>query len=539
VFALNAGVEKIMKLTKKAKTNKVLNFERSLAYKVGAEQELYGIVATSFNEDKYYEASDKVLNRLRNILPSVDPVFAAKLAIYARTEMHMRTMPIVLIVELARHLNKSPELKNRYRGLVAGTVAAVVSRPDEIVEIISAYMSLNDKKKANLPRSLRKGLAVALRKFDEYQFAKYNRAGDVTLRDALRLIRPKPDSQERSRLYKKIVSNTLETPYTWEVELSLVGQEFAGQNRKDLKVQESIRAAKAAKWEELIDSGRLGYMALLRNLRNLLRVGVSENAIETVAKTIASKDAVLESKQLPFRFFSAYVELHESNSPHVRSLLNALEEAVVYSVENISGFDERTSVCIASDVSGSMLVQISRNSKVELYDIGLLLSQLLSTKCKKCITGIFGDTWKVKNFPSGNNVLANTLYLRRIEGEVGYSTNGFRVLEHLIDNGIKMNKVMMFTDCQMWNSVHAYNRDSRLSHFWARYKKEVSPEAKLYLFDLAGYGNTPIDTSNKDVFLISGWSDKVFNVLEHVERGENAFRDIEAVEIPDISSTDT
>jgi hypothetical protein len=43
-----------------------------------------------------------------------------------------------------------------------------------------------------LPAQMRKGLARAFGKFDEYQLAKYDRDGVVKLRDVLRLARPKP-----------------------------------------------------------------------------------------------------------------------------------------------------------------------------------------------------------------------------------------------------------------------------------------------------------------------------------------------------------
>ena len=169
---------------------------------------------------------------------------------------------------------------------------------------------------------------------------------------------------------------------------------------------------------------------------------------------------------------------------------------------------------------------ISDRSKVELYDIGLLLAMLLKNRCAQVISGMFGNIWKVVNLPS-TGILANTMELRRREGEVGYSTNGHLVIKWLNEQKMAMDKVMMFTDCQMWNS---YRDGDSMRGEWHRYKA-IAPNAKLYLFDLAGYGQMPLSMVEKDVYLIAGWSDKVFDVLEAIEGGSNALKEISNTKI--------
>jgi hypothetical protein len=165
-------------------------------------------------------------------------------------------------------------------------------------------------------------------------------------------------------------------------------------------------------------------------------------------------------------------------------------------------------------------------SSVMNYDIGILLSMLLKSKCSSVISGMFGDTWEVLNLPQ-ENILANTIEMKEREGEVGYSTNGYAVIDYLIENNIKMDKVMMFTDMQMWDSRFA---DKHLQASWNRYR-QMYPEAKLYLFDLAGYGDAPVRLVSDDVILIAGWSDKVFDVLKAIESGEDVLAQINKIEI--------
>ena len=139
---------------------------------------------------------------------------------------------------------------------------------------------------------------------------------------------------------------------------------------------------------------------------------------------------------------------------------------------------------------------------------------------------MFGDKWKVINVPK-KNILANVDEFHRREGEVGYSTNGYLVIKDLLARSKAVDKIMMFTDCQLWNSN---NTSETIAGLWKQYKR-IAPNAKLYLFDLAGYVNTPLNVLREDVFLIAGWSDKIFDVLNAIEKGSNAVEIINKISL--------
>ena len=503
----------------KRKQKQITNYQGAKAWAMTPELELYTAVVTASLTNKFYEKEADRLARIQRLIAKCDPVFVAKLAVYTREKMYLRSIPIVLLGELAKiHSGDS---------LVKNAVVRVVKRADEIMELLAYYQFTNERKynkKLNkLSKQIQKGLGAAFNKFDEYQFAKYNRPGAVTLKDALFLVHPKAKDDVQQAIFNKIVKDTLTTPYTWEVELCKLGQETYDSDAAKAR-------AFTAKWEELIDSGRLGYMALMRNLRNILQADVSASHIQKVAATLADEQKVRRSKQLPFRYLSAYRELDALKLPYVNYLMDALETAVQVSVANIKGFGLSTKVVIASDVSGSMYTQISKNSKIQNYDIGLVLSMLLRNRSKNVFTGIFGDRWEMMNLPA-NNILANTVKLRKMEGRVGYSTNGFKVIDDLIKRGLKVDKVMFFTDLQMWNSVSGGKGGNDLQASWTKYTKTIAPNAKLYLFDLAGYGQSPINIPQKGVHLIAGWSSKVFEVLEAIENGGNAISEITKIDM--------
>jgi hypothetical protein len=491
------------------KKYKVTNYEGAPAYRLSPKWHLYSAVVTSSLNDKFYETADDRLKTIRELIRENSPQFVARLAVYAREQMNLRSIPLVLAVELSKvHAGDS---------LVSRLTSRIIQRADEITELLSYYQLSNKRtgtKKLNrLSKQIQHGLQNAFNKFDEYQFAKYNRTAEVKLRDALFLVHPKAKDDNQQVLFNKIVEDKLEIPYTWETELSVLGQtKFASEQEK----AEAFRI----KWEELINSGKLGYMALLRNLRNILSSEVSVKHV--VCEMLSSENKVLKSKQLPFRFLAAYRELSKVDLNGITQIMNALEKAVTVSARNIAGFDESTRVLVACDVSGSMQNPVSPKSAITNYDIGLMLGMLLKSRCANVVSGIFGDTWKIVDLPD-KGILSNVDNFYTREGEVGYSTNGYLVILDLINRRQIMDKIMMFTDCQMWNS-----RISNISmqDIWKKYKT-IAPDAKLYLFDLAGYGKTPLNIVDKDVYLIAGWSDKIFDMLTALENGTDALEQIE------------
>lgn len=481
-------------------SQQTINYEKAKAWKLTPELELYTLACTSVLHDKFYTTNDH--KRICNLISRVNVDFVKNLAIYIREKMYLRTVPIVILGQLAK-LGK----------LDAETVYRVIQRADEITELLSYYKQINGDKLKPLSKAIQKGIKIIFErgKFDEYQLAKYNRKTNIRLRDALFLTHPKPSDDKQADLFKRLANEQLKIPYTWETQLSERG------NTREV-------------WEELIDSGKLPYMATLRNLRNMLRAKVSKKHIRKVADFLSDPMQVRNSKQLPFRFFSAYREIQKFPSFRINILCKALEKAARISIDNIPLFTVDTKIVIACDVSGSMEINISPRSKVQFYDIGLILGMLLQSKCDTCITGIFGDDWIVERLPK-DNVLANTIHLHKIEGEAGYSTNGYKVIEWLLDNDLEVDRIMIFTDCQLWNSnVEDKLSGKTINSLWKEYRTKY-PEAKLYLFDLAGYGNTPLNIyNNQNVFTIAGWSEKIFEALYNIEQGKNIIEVIKGAE---------
>jgi hypothetical protein len=498
-------------------TSKTTNHENGEAYNLSPEMELYKIVCTSILQNQFYTSVNDTLKNIRKLITQCDHNYVAKLAVYAREEMHLRTIPLVLTVELAKVHNGDD--------LISRLTYRVIQRADEITELLSYYQlsnnRLGEKKLNKLSKQLSKGIAKSFNKFDEYHFGKYNKNTEIRFRDALFLSHASPETPEQKELFEKIINDKLETPYTWETQLSESGKN--GRSKKEI-------------WEELIDSRKLGYMATLRNLRNILMAEVSEEHIQKVCDYISNENAVINSKQLPFRFLSAYKtlsnfdmerycwgEVQESKpvpQMYLPLVFDALEKAVVISSKNIS-IPENDRVMIAADVSGSMWHPISPRSSIFLYDIGTMLSMLINHNVKYSLTGIFGSTFELFQFPK-SSILENTIKILGIQGKVGYATNGHKIIEYLNDNDVSLDKIMVFTDCELYGGS--------IRKEWETYKRS-NPNCKLYLFNLSGYNTIPFSEKSNDVYLISGWNEKIFDMLNNLENGGTVVQSIKSIEL--------
>lgn len=502
-----------------ASSTPVVNHEGAAAVRLTAEAALYAAVATTLLHDGFYEKADARLDRLRGVIGQCEPLFVARLAVYARQTLNLRSVPLVLVVELARRAGGSD--------LVRRTIRQVVQRPDEIAELLALYALANQRagqrKSLNrLSKQVQKGLAEAFTRFDAYQLAKYDRAGAVRLRDALFLIHARGRDAAQQAAFDQLVRGGLPTPNTWETRLTAVGQQAYAS-------AEAKAAAVRATWEDVVTSNQLGYMALLRNLRNILQANVSVETVGRAAARVGDAAQVARARQLPFRFLSAFREVQALGHADAPALLDALETAALASVQHLTGFDAATRVVLACDVSGSMQKTVSPRSVVQLYDIGLLLAMLLQTRCARVTTGFFGNTWKRVSLPR-HSVLANVMQLRAREGEVGYATNGHLVIEDLLNRREVTDRVLIFTDCQLWDTRQPGAQP--ISHLWAEYRRRVAPAARLVLFDLAGAGTTPIQLdAARGVALVAGWSERVFEVLDALENGGSALDAIRQIDL--------
>src|SRR6201993_2992352 len=277
------------------------------------------VLACMLWEDQFYEGGVEIALRIAELVPQVDAARVAALAIEARERMKLRHAPLFLVREMARHAT--------HRALVAETLARVIQRPDELAEFVAIYW-----KDGRVPLSaqVKKGLAAAFPKFDEYALAKYNRDGPIKLRDVLFLAHAKPRDEAQAEVWRRLIAGELTAPDTWEVALS------AGANKREA-------------WERLLREEKLGALALLRNLRNMRDAGGNEDLV------LAALGSMRTTRVLPFRFLAA--------ARHAPQWEEALEQAMLKCVASAEKLRGKTIVLV--DVSGSMTAPLSQRSAMQ------------------------------------------------------------------------------------------------------------------------------------------------------------------------------
>ncbi len=306
------------------------------------------VLASLLWEDQFYEDGVEIAGRIRELVPKVEAAKVAALAIEAREAMKLRHVPLLLVREMARHPS--------HRGLVAQTLARVTQRADELAEFVAIYWA---EGRAPLSGQVKKGLAAAFCKFDEYALAKYDRAGVVRLRDVLFLCHAKPNDAAQAAMWKRLIDGRLSTPDTWEVALSAGGD-------------------KRANWERLLAERKLGALALLRNLRNMKDANVSEDAV------LGALAAMKTERVLPFRFLAAARYAPQWEEP--------LEQAMYRSVAGREKLAGRTVLLV--DVSGSMNAPLSRRAEMLRTDAAYGLAVLLREIAEKVSIYTFSDNLK-------------------------------------------------------------------------------------------------------------------------------------------------
>jgi hypothetical protein len=405
------------------------------------------VLACMLWEDEFYESGETIADRIRGLVPRVEAAKVAALAVEARTKMKLRHAPLLLVREMARYAT--------HRGLVAETLAQVIQRADELAEFVSIYWA---EGKVPLSGQIKKGLAAAFPKFDEYALAKYDRANAVRLRDVLFLCHAKPLSAVQAEVWKRLIAGELATPDTWEVALSAVSKELGD---------------KRVRWERLLIERKLGALALLRNLRNLKDAGVGEELVRSAL------DAMRTERVLPFRFLAA--------ARYAPQWEDGLERAMFRALDGAAKLPGKTVLLV--DVSGSMVCPLSRKSEMLRTDAAYGLAVLLREVCERVAVYTFSHEAKLVA-PRRGFALRDAMERSQPHG----GTNLGAALAQ-VDKGERYDRIVVITDEQSHDRVGA-------------------PLGRGYVVNVAsarngvGYGKwTHID----------GWSEAVIEYIRELE----------------------
>ncbi|MCA1963198.1 MAG: TROVE domain-containing protein [Prosthecobacter sp.] len=460
-----------------------LNLAGGEAFTETPKLELASIMLTSMLKDEFYRSGDATAKRLRQLIAAqTDKRFIAKAALYARKEAGMRSVSHLTAAELAKSVKGEAWTARFYD--------RVVHRPDDAIEILACYRSKYGKV---IPNSLKKGLGRALARFDEYQLAKYRKdRAEFSLVDVVNLVHP-----PATEALGKLVKGTLAAAETWETKLTQAG--VAAQNDDDLAL------LKRDAWSELIHTRKIGYFALLRNLRNVLES--APEAVDAALAMLRDEKLIRKSLVLPFRFQTALDTVQASALPRAADALAALSDAVDISLANVPSFPGRT--LIALDGSGSMVGRP--------LQIGSLFAATM-LKANDADVLLFSNDAQYVTLNKRDSTLSLAKWL---QGQAQAAGTNFHSIFQCASRAY--DRVIILSDMQGWMGHHAPVDTFR------RWKERYRCDPNVFSFDLNGYGS--LQFPERQVCCLAGFSDETLKTLKLLDTDPGALiRVIEAVE---------
>lgn len=337
-----------------------------IAYALSDKQELIKMCLTSFLQNDYYEKDKDKIVRIQELASRIDPEFCLKLAVFSR-EYGLRSVNHVLFVEAANRMYG----KKGVREKLSNYLSAMIRRPDELMDIVGYYAQRNGQNFNSiiLPNALKYAIWNRLEGFNDYQIAKHKGlGGDINIFDLVNLTHPKSDT------LATLMKDELFPADTWEVEISKNG------NTKE-------------SWTRLLEEKKLGAIATIRNLRNILNAWVDT---KTVANYI---DGLKWSDIFPFQALQALDVLGIENilNKEISAVVQKhVKECFKFIADKYNG-----NIAIGIDVSGSMFgTSVSNLSSYDRAKMAITYGQMLkeltdadmylwSTSCAICDTDDF------------------------------------------------------------------------------------------------------------------------------------------------------
>jgi hypothetical protein len=475
--------------------------------------ELYLLGVVNFvGENTFYEKDDERDSRFKTLIQAAvaqDPEWVRGWVSWLRTDANMRSAPLVAGIEAARAMLALKLTGGRQ------IVDSVLRRGDEPCEALSYWISRYGRK---IPKPIKRGFAdAAQRLFTEFNWLKYDSAKDaVRFADVIELCHVQPIDATQARLFRLILDDrhgrgevapielemvvanrvlrqlAIRNPHlltepsslktagmTWEDSLSLLGTIEAD--------KATLEKLKAQVWQANVQN--MGYMALLRNLRNISQY-VDERTLIYAASRIRDEDQVAHSRQFPFRFLSAY----KATAQYQHHWGPALERALQLSVKEVPILSGRTLILV--DVSGSMSDPLSAKSEMTRCDVAGLFGAALAIRNAGNVDLVrYNDgSWVV---PVARN--GSVLQLAKQFQPGGGTATHRAVQQHF--NG--HDRVILITDEQSWGGDPA---------------SLVPATTKFYTWNLGGYRYTGT-AGGSNRFVFGGLTDQSWRLIPLLEAG--------------------
>jgi len=507
---------------KKTATPTVTNHQGGEGYKLDPKHELVAILATGFDNTYYEKLSDREV-RFKELIVKLaqkEPEFVAKALVYARSVMGQRSVTQFGAVALAPYLSgrgiARKFFSKRSKKFKTG---GIVFRLDDLLEIVACYQHFNPGKP--LPNAMKKGFKAALEAADTYELAKYQgKNKDVSLVDIVNLVRPKP-SEDMQKTFKQLMTGELKQFNTVEDKNTSAGQDVAKKvkegtiTKAEAKVE--LTQAKESNYAELIATKKIGYLALLRNLRNILQTSSNKELIDGAIAILTDEATIRKSLVFPHQIDLALeVLLQDIGASKALPFITALDKAYELAIPNLTSLFPAGKTAVIFDSSGSMGSSIrlanGKPGSKSAIEKAALVAATLGKGINADVYHFASSVAAIKFNPLDSiNTIKNQF--RKLQGTVGYGTE-FNGIFSTIGN--KYDRIFIISDMQGASYISPSN-----------YNK-----MHVYSINICGYSTTMFKPTTQKLYQLAGYSSEMYELVKRVEIDPRAvIKAIEAIEI--------
>lgn len=497
----------------------------SFGYDKKTELFLLGVSMFAGEETFYESAKDRDARWVRLIreVTKIDPEWTAKYLVWLRGEGNIRTASIMGAVEYGRAVS---EMINSGSTAVAGlapfapsarsVVASVMQRPDEPGEVLAYWLANYGR---TLPRWMKTGLGDGVKKlYSEFSTLKYDtskssvRFGDVVNLAMFKTEKGSPEAALMTYLMARRRGKALREQEAAFLPMIHRAEAFNKMDkvaaRRILLSELGMMKSAGMTWEQLSGFGKMdkeaweavipqmGYMALLRNLRNFSEAGISRTSIRYVEDFLTNPEKVAKSRQLPFRFYSAYAQVSAGDQWNA-----VLNEALDLATQNVPKLTGKSLVLVDTSASMTQENYSSKSKAIPLDSAAVFAAALAKNSDVRLVQ--FASSAADLPVPRGASVLKTVQAFRDNVGRVGHGTDVVAALRAYKDE----DRVFLFSDLQGATRVRESDYPSRNGKF-----------IPVYSFNLGGYAASSTQSDDKKGrYLLGGLSDKVFSMVPMLE----------------------
>ncbi len=467
---------------KQVNQNMTNTYEGGKAYKKSLENEWTNFLFSCILQNRFYESASKQQERyieLTNaMIEKYGAAFVGKAAVFSRNVLGMRSISELTAAILNQHqFEGKRDFYKKY-----------FHRPDGVAEVFGAIDMLGGKRSHALVR----GACDYLSNLDEYQVGKYKLNGKTyNMYDLINI------THANSRAIDAYKNDTLEAPDTWEVKI----------------LGAANRAKKEAEWKRLVEERKLGYMALIRNLKDILSCNFVNPmwAKEHLIPQITNEVAIKKSLIFPYRIYTAWKIIGDTLPLDVEA---ALSDAFIASIGNMPELDGTSLVVL--DVSGSMDDQMS-NSDMTIKEVGAVYAAAMYLSGKDVDFVKFGNECKKVKYNKYINVFKLIKAMQENEN-CGYGTDIIPVFDSLDKH---YDRIFLISDMQvMANKYSWWGHKTTANDALKNYKSRCG-KTHIYSFDLGNYHSQITNTEGNDISYITALNDTVFSIIGMEESGKS------------------